>query len=159
MRPRFCNPVCGHAGVTLIELMATLAILAILAAGIMPLSQLAFKRSREFELRQDLRMIRSAIDRYKQMVDEGKIPVEASASGYPQTLEMLVEGVEIKAQVPYRMKFLRRIPKDPMTDDGKWGLRSYADAWDSETWGGQDVYDVYSQSDKQAIDGSDYRDW
>ncbi len=148
-----------ETGLTLIELTVTMAILSILATGIMPLSQIAYKRTRELELRQNLRIIRNALDEYRKYVDEGKIPAEAGASGYPKTLDVLVRGVELQGPVPVKKKFLRRIPKDPMTEDGKWGLRSYADEPGSSIWGGQDVYDVYSRSDEKALDGSNYRDW
>lgn len=147
------------AGVTLIELMVTMVVLAILAAGILPLSQMTYKRSKEMELRQNLRIIRKALDDYKKLVDDKRIPVEAGASGYPKTLEVLVEGVELKGEISMRRKFLRRIPKDPMTEEGEWGLRSYFDEPDSEIWGGEDVYDVYSKTEKQALDGSYYKDW
>ncbi|MFZ7126610.1 MAG: type II secretion system protein [Desulfobacterales bacterium] len=146
-------------GVTLIELIIAMAILAILMSGILPLSVMTYKRTQEFELRQNLRLIRDAIDGYKKASDEGRIPVDAGASGYPPTLEVLVKGVETMDPVPTRLKFLRRIPKDPMTEEGEWGLRAYADEPDSEIWGGEDVYDVYSQSDEEALDGSSYRDW
>ncbi|MFW6331864.1 MAG: type II secretion system protein [Thermodesulfobacteriota bacterium] len=146
-------------GVTLIELTVTLAILSILATGIMPLSKLMYKRTREVELRRHLRTLRTAVDDFKRLVDEGKIPVDAGGSGYPESLEILVEGVELQGPVPMKRKFLRKIPKDPMTEDGEWGLRAYADDSDSEVWGGEDVYDVYSRSDEQALDGSYYRDW
>lgn len=147
------------AGLTLIELTVTLAIISILATGILPLSQVTYKRAKELELRRNLRVIRNAIDEYKRFADEKKIDVEAFSTGYPDTLEKLVDGVELTGPAPAKQKFLRRIPKDPMTEDGKWGLRSYADAPDSRIWGGQDVYDVYSKSDDTALDGSDYRDW
>jgi len=153
---------CYHsAGLTLIELLVAMTILSILAAGILPLSQMTYKRTREIELRQNLRVIRTAIDRYKQLVDEKKIEVTVSSSGYPESLDALVEGVAVVSEstAPVRMKFLRRIPKDPMVADGEWGLRSYSDDHQSEIWGGQDVYDVYSQSDRQALDGSNYKDW
>ena len=151
----------GHDsfGVTLIELMVTMVILSILAMGILPLSQMTQKRLKELELRRNLRIIRKALDEYKKLVDEGKIETEPFSSGYPKNLEVLVEGIDLKGPVPFKKKFLRRIPKDPMTEDGQWGLRSYFDDPDSETWGGQDVYDVYSKSDKQALDGSYYKDW
>lgn len=149
-----------NAGLTLIELLVVITILSILATGILPLSQMSYKRTREIELRQNLRVIRKAIDQYKQLVDEQKITVQALSSGYPETLEILVKGVEVgSGPVPVKMKFLRHIPRDPMTEDGEWGLRSYFDDYQSDIWGGQDVYDVYSKSDKQALDGSNYRDW
>jgi len=149
----------GREGVTFIELMVTMVILSILAMGILPLSQVTQKRIKELELRRNLRIIRKALDEYKKLADEEKIETEPFSSGYPKTLEVLVEGVDLKGPVQFKKKFLRRIPKDPMTEDGEWGLRSYFDDPDSETWGGQDVYDVYSKSDKQALDGSYYRDW
>lgn len=149
----------NRRGVTLIELIVAMGILSILMSGILPLSVMTYKRSRELELRQNLRLIRNAIDEYKKLSDEGRIPVPNQASGYPETLEVLVEGVETSDAVPTRIRFLRRIPRDPLTEEGKWGLRSYADAPDSDVWGGQDVYDVYSTSDQQALDGTFYRDW
>ncbi len=147
------------AGVTMIELIIAMAILAILMSGILPLSYMSYKRSREIELRQNLRILRKALDEYKQQVDEGRIPKATEDSGYPPDLVILVEGVESADAVPVILKFLRRIPRDPMTDSGEWGLRAYADEPGSSIWGGQDVYDVYSQSDEQALDGSYYRDW
>lgn len=149
----------NSSGVTLIELMVTMAIMAILATAIVPLSRVTYKRSKEIELKQNLRIIRAAIDEYKRLVDEEKIPKEAMSSGYPESLDILVEGVELQGPVPVKQKFLRRIPRDPMTDDGEWGLRSYSDEPDSNMWGGQDVYDVYSKSDETALDGTLYRDW
>lgn len=147
------------SGVTLIELMVTMVILGILATTVLPLSEVTRKRSKEIELRQNLRIIREALDEYKRLVDEGKIPKKAMASGYPESLEALVKGVDLAGPVPVKRKFLRRIPKDPMTEDGEWGLRSYADEPDSEIWGGQDVYDVYSKSDEVALDGTPYKEW
>ena len=149
----------GVCGITLIELVVTMAILSILAAGIMPLTRATYKRTRELELKQNLRKIRTALDEYKSIVDEGEIPQDLLSNGYPKTLEELVDGVELQGQVKFKKKFLRRIPKDPFSEDGSWGLRSYFDEPDSETWGGQDVYDIYSLSDKQAIDETWYRDW
>ncbi len=148
----------SSAGVTLIELMATITIISILAAGIMPLSQMAYKRSKEIELKRALRTIRGALDDYKVLVDEKKIMVSADASGYPEHLELLVDGVPMVGS-RMKKKFLRRIPKDPMTETGEWGLRSYADESDTDVWGGQDVYDVYSKSDGVAMDGTPYREW
>jgi len=148
-----------NGGFTLIEMMATVAIISILAAGIMPLSQVIYKRTKELELRNNLRIIRTALDKHKKLVDQKIISVSASASGYPETLEILVSGVDLKTATGGKEKFLRRIPKDPISKEGEWGLRSYADDSDSNIWGGQDVYDVYCTSDKQALDGTYYRDW
>ena len=149
----------NSSGVTLIELMVTMVIMAILASALLPLSQVTYKRSKEIELRQNLRIIREALDEYKRLVDEGKIAKQAMGSGYPEDLEILVTGVELQGPVPLKQKFLRRIPRDPMTEDGEWGMRSYFDDPDSDIWGGQDVYDVYSQSDDEALDGTYYKDW
>lgn len=146
-------------GVTLIELIAAMAIISILATGILPLSVITYKRTKEIELRQNLRIIRKAIDEYKRLVDEEKIQKDALDSGYPKDLNVLVQGVNLKGPIPKKVKFLRRIPKDPMTEDGEWGLRSYTDEPNSEIWGGQDVYDVFSTSEKEALDGTYYKDW
>jgi len=133
--------------------------MSILAAGILPLSQVTYKRIRELELKRNLRIIRTALDEYELLVEKGKIFKTANESGYPKTLEMLVIGVDINGTVNFRKKFLRKIPKDPFVEDDGWGLRSYFDEPESETWGEQDVYDVYSTSDRQALDGSYYKDW
>lgn len=148
-----------NGGFTLIEIMATVVIISILATGIMPLSQVIYKRTKELELRNNLRIIRTALDEHKKLVDEKRIPVSVGASGYPETLEILVAGIELQTATGEKIKFLRRIPKDPVTEEGEWGLRSYADDSDSTIWGGQDVYDVYSTSDKQALNGTYYKDW
>jgi general secretion pathway protein G len=154
------SPLLRNGGLTLIELLVTMAILSILAVGILPLSEMAFKRTKEIELRENLRTIRNALDEHKRLADEGKIAVGAFSSGYPKTLDILVEGVEVGGgPEPYKKRFLRKIPRDPMTEDGEWGLRSYSDDPDSDVWGGQDVYDVYSKSDGEALDGTNYRDW
>ena len=147
------------AGVTLIELIIAMAILSILMSGILPLSYMTYKRSREIELHQNLRIVRTALDDYKKKVDEGQIPKDSEGSGYPPNLDVLVMGVASTDPVPVIYKFLRRIPRDPMTEDGTWGLRAYADERGSDIWGGQDVYDIYSQSEEQALDGTNYRDW
>jgi len=146
-------------GFTLIEMMATVAIISILATGIIPLSQVVYKRTKELELRNNLRVIRTALDEYKKLVDQKIIPISVSDSGYPETLEILVIGVDLQTQTGERRKFLRRIPRNPITEDGEWGLRSYADNHDSTIWGGQDVYDIYCLSDRQALDGTYYVDW
>jgi general secretion pathway protein G len=146
-------------GVTLIELIFTMAILSILMTGVIPLSQASYKRAKEIELKYHLRTLRTAIDSYKKMADEGLIPKEAFSNGYPATLEVLVQGIYLKGPEKKRVKFLRRIPRDPMTEEGEWGMRSYADDSDSAMWGGQDVYDVYSKSDKKALDGTSYKEW
>jgi general secretion pathway protein G len=147
------------SGVTLVELMVTMVILSILATCILPLSEVSRKRSKEIELRQSLRTIRTALDEYKRYIDEGKIAKKATESGFPPTLEDLVKGVDLGGPVRVKKKFLRRIPKDPMTEGGEWGLRAYSDEPNSSIWGGQDVYDVYSKSDGVALDGTPYNQW
>ncbi|GBC79801.1 hypothetical protein HRbin09_01027 [bacterium HR09] len=116
------------------------------------------RREQEAELKLALRQMRNAIDEYKRLADQGMIQVDLGTEGYPKSLEELVEGVEIVGQKTKR-KFLRRIPVDPMTGKAEWGLRSYQDEPDSTSWGGQNVYDVYSLSEATALDGTKYRDW
>ncbi|MCK4264281.1 MAG: type II secretion system protein [Candidatus Aminicenantes bacterium] len=151
-------------GFTLVEMLVTLTILAILAAAIMPLAKIAVKRQKEIELRRNLRIIREALDVYKKLADENKIDFEDDSEGYPPDLDTLVKGVELKAgkgkdKSTKIVKFLRRIPKDPMTNSYDWGLRSYQDDHDSDAWGGENVYDVYTKSLGTALDGTKYRDW
>jgi len=147
---------------TLIEMLVTLTILAILASAIMPLAKISAKREKEIELRRSLRMIREAIDAYKKLSDEGKIKVVEKSEGYPPDLKTLVEGVEVDKRdkkTTKIIKLLRRIPKDVMTNSYDWGLRSYQDDPDSEFWGGENVYDVYTKSRGQALDKTYYKDW
>lgn len=152
-------------GFTLIELLVTAAILAILAGAILPMAQVAVKREKEIELRRALRTIREAIDAYKKLADEKKIEVKADSDGYPPDLETLVKGVEIKeagekgSQKKVIVRFLRKIPLDPMTNSYDWGLLSTRDKPDSNTWGGENVFDVYTKSPGRALDGTKYRDW
>jgi general secretion pathway protein G len=148
----------GERGFTLAELAMVAALMAILAAVVIPTSRFMIKREREAELRLDLRRMRDAIDEYKRLSDQGMIQVELGTEGYPKTLEILVEGVQVVGQTTKR-KFLRRIPADPMTGKTEWGLRSYQDEPDSRIWGGQNVYDVYSLSEATALDGTKYKDW
>jgi general secretion pathway protein G len=153
---------------TLIELIVTMTILAILASAILPLSQMAAKRTKELELRRNLRILRTAIDEYKRTYDDlarqNKTPIVVNKSGCPETLEQLVEGHDFGEAGGGKKRFLRRIPVDPFNppepgEAPKWGLRSYTDAPDSTSWGGEDVYDVYSLSEETALDGSKYKDW
>ncbi len=152
-------------GFTLIEMLVTLTVLAILASAIIPLGQMALKREKEIELKRDLRLLREAIDAYKKMADEKKFEFEEETQGYPPNLEILVTGVETKVEEQGKetttkvVKFLRRIPRDPMTGTLDWGLLSYQDKPDSTTWGEENVYDVYTKSQGTAIDGSKYKDW
>lgn len=150
------------SGFTYIELIIATFILAILAAAVVPVAEVTAKRAKEVELRRDLRIIRDAIDNFKQSVDLGLIggsDVELGSEGYPKDLERLVEGVSQVGAVDKKLKFLRRIPMDPMTHSVEWGLRSYQDEPDSMSWGGQNVYDVYTTSRETALDGTNYRDW
>lgn len=155
-----------HSGFTLIEMIVALSIVAVLAMLALPLGKMAVKRANEIELQRDLRTLREAIDAYKKLADEKKFEVGEDTEGYPPTLETLVKGVEIqdkdakgKAGARKTVKFLRRIPKDPMTDSYDWGLRSYQDDFDSDVWGEENVYDVYTKSPAVALDGTKYKDW
>lgn len=153
-------------GFTLIEMIVALSIVAVLAMLGLPLGKMAVKRANEIELQRALRTMREAIDAYKKLADEKKFEVEEDTEGYPPTLETLIKGVEVqdkdakgKAGAKKTVKFLRRIPKDPMTDSYDWGLRSYQDDFDSDVWGEENVYDVYTKSPAVALDGTNYRDW
>lgn len=145
-------------GFTAAELVMVCALLAILAAIALPTGRFVVKREREAELRLGLRLMRGAIDEHKRLADQGMIQVGLGTEGYPETLESLVEGIDIVGQLNKR-KFLRRIPIDPMTGQAEWGLRSYQDEPDSFSWGGQNVWDVYSLSEAVALDGTKYKDW
>jgi general secretion pathway protein G len=166
----------NQKGFTLIEMIVTFTILGILAAVAIPLAKTAVKREKEIELRRNLRTIRDAIDAYKKLADENRIEFEDKSEGYPPDLDTLVEGVEVsegagapgvqrgrsresRSEDTKIMKFLRRIPKDPMTNSYDWGLRSYQDDPDSENWGGENVYDVYTKSLGIALDGTKYKEW
>jgi general secretion pathway protein G len=150
-------------GFTFIELLVVSTLLIILAAAAMPLAKVTMQRQREAELRRSLREMRTAIDKFKEQVDLGNISnidIRAGSEGYPPDLETLVEGVSAANDATGRkLKFLRRIPIDPMTSSTDWGLRSYQDKPDSTSWGGQNVYDVFTRSDGTALDGTKYRDW
>ena len=148
----------SQKGFTLSELVMVVALIAILSTMVLPVAKFTVKRRKEAELRLALRQMRTAIDEYKRLSDQGMIPVKIGGEGYPEELEELVEGVELVGQETKR-KFLRRIPMDPMTKEVEWGLRSYQDDWDSTSWGGQNVYDVYSLSESVALDGTEYKDW
>jgi general secretion pathway protein G len=149
-----------EGGVTLVELLVSIAVILVLAGAIMPVARFAVKRQKEFELRRALRVMRTAIDEYKKFCDTGVIQKEGIDSEcYPPELEVLVEGVEKVGALGQKIKFLRRIPRDPMTNGDEWGLRSYQDEPDSDGWGRQNVYDVYTRSEGEALDGTKYRDW
>jgi len=156
----------GHKGLTLIELLITVSILAVLASVALPLSKMTVKRAKEAELKQSLRVIRVALDDYKKAWDEGRIKKSVGESGYPPSLETLVEGVEdaSSASSGKLIRFLRRVPRDPMEEDKElpaeqtWGLRSY-ESGPEDPEEGDDVFDVYSKSEDRAIDGTYYKNW
>ena len=152
----------NQRGFTYIELIIATMILAILSAAIIPAARIMTKRTKEIELRRSLRTIRTAIDEYKRAVDLGLIggsDVEIDSEGYPKELKILVEGVEQIGSPGKKLRFLRRVPNDPMVKSDDWGMRSYQDTYDSRFWGRQNVYDVYSKSNAIAIDGTKYSDW
>lgn len=153
----------GQRGFSFIELLVVTTIVLILASAIMPLVKVTRQREKEVELRRTLREVRTAIDRFKDAADLQMIApqdLKAGAEGYPEKLEILVEGVGVTGDASGRkLKFLRRVPIDPMTGSTEWGMRSYQDKADSTSWGGQNVYDVYSKSDGKALDGSKYKEW
>ena len=153
----------GEAGYSFIELLAVSVVLLVLASAVMPLAKVTVQRAREAELRRALREMRTAIDRFKDAADLQQIAateLKAGAEGYPPTLEILVEGVRASGDATGRkLKFLRRIPMDPMTHTFEWGKRSYQDDSDSTSWGGQNIYDVYTTSGGTALDGTKYVDW
>lgn len=150
-------------GFTFIELLVVTTILLILASAVMPLARVTMQRQKEMELRRNLREMRTAIDKFKEAADAGAIgafDLKAGAEGYPENLEILVDGVSVvNDQSGRKLKFLRRIPIDPMTSSTDWGLRSYQDKPDATSWGGQNVFDVYTKSTGTALDGTKYRDW
>ena len=150
-------------GYTFVELIVVTTIILILASAVMPLARVTARRQREAELRRTLREMRTAIDKYKDAADLGQIgatELKAGAEGYPPDLDTLVEGVTAANDATGRkLKFLRRIPVDPMTHTTDWGMRSYQDRADSTKWGGQNVFDVYTTFDGTALDGSKYKDW
>ncbi len=146
----------SEAGLTLVELIVTVAILAVLASAAIPLTKLEVKRQKERELRYDLWQMRDAIDRYKDAADRNAFQTKVDSFGYPPDLQTLVNGVDVQGK---KVRFLRRIPVDPMTGKDDWGLRSMQDDPDSDSWGGQNVFDVYSKSDGTALDGTKYNTW
>jgi len=150
-------------GYSFVELIVVTTIILILASAAQPLVKVTVTRQKEAELRRVLREMRTAIDKFKDAADAQLIPpteLRAGSEGYPPSLETLVEGVSVVGDATGRkLKFLRRIPVDPMTGKAEWGLRSYQDKPDSTSWGGQNVYDVYSLSTGTALDGTKYRDW
>jgi general secretion pathway protein G len=150
-------------GYTFVEVLVVATILLILASAVMPLAQVTSQRVRESELRRTLREVRTAIDKFKDAADQGIIPateLKPENEGYPTNLETLVNGVNVANDASGRkLKFLRRVPIDPMTNSTEWGMRSYQDKPDSTSWGGQNVFDIYTRSTATGLDGTKYKDW
>ncbi len=146
----------GEAGLTLVELIVTVAILAILASAAVPIARFQVKREKEKMLRYDLWQMRSAIDAYKDDADKGAFQTKVDSYNYPPDLQTLVDGVDVQG---HKLRFLRRIPVDPMTGNTDWGMRSMQDDPTSDSWGGQNVFDVYTKSQGTALDGTKYSDW
>ena len=153
----------NERGYTFVEIAIVAAIVAILASAVLPLAKVTMQRQREMELRRSLREVRLAIDKFKDATDQNLISpndIDNDADGYPPTLETLVEGVTpANDTTGRRLRFLRRIPYDPLTRSTEWGLRSSRDEPDSKSWGGQNVYDIYTKFEGRALDGTNYRDW
>jgi general secretion pathway protein G len=147
------------AGYTLAELVLVVAVIGILTALAFPTVRYARLQAKETELRAALGQLRGAIDEHKRWSDAGLIEIELGTDGYPAELEDLVEGLEVIGQIDKKIRFLRRIPVDPMTGEAEWGLRSYADDPDETSWGGENVYDVHSLSDRRGLDGTEYATW
>ena len=185
VRSRLGSKGWSTAGLTLIELTVTIGILLVLSTAAIPVARMTIQRQREAELRRDLREMRDAVDRYKDAADKNLIRTEVGSQGYPPDLDTLVNGVDIAvggnvggisaaalatasqtgsiataaSDLPTKVRFLRRVPVDPMTGKSDWGLRSIQDDPDSHSWGGHNVFDVYSQSQGTGIDGTKYEDW
>lgn len=149
----------SQRGMTLIELIVAFTILSLLAAMSVPLTRYKVRRDKERELRYALREIRTAIDRYKDAATQNKFQVKVGTEGFPESLEMLVEGVNTNDASGTKLKFLRRIPRDPMTNSTDWGMRSMKDDPKSQSWSGDNVFDVYTKSYERARDGTPYSEW
>lgn len=143
-------------GLTLIELIIAITIIGLLAGAAVPIVRVRVKRDKEIELRRDLWEMRDAIDRYKDAADRGAFQTKVDSLGYPPDLQTLVDGVDVQGK---KLRFLRRIPIDPMTGNTDWGLRSNQDDPDSTSWGGQNVFDIYTKTDGTALDGTKYNTW
>jgi len=156
MTRRYAKP---ESGMSLVELIVSCAILLILTTAVLPLARVRIKREKERELRYALREMRDAINRYKDASDRGLIQVKVGTEGYPPDLETLVKGVDVVGQVDKKFRFLRRLPMDPMTHSTEWGMRSMQDDPTSSSFGGQNVFDVFTRSQDKALDGTKYSDW
>jgi general secretion pathway protein G len=159
LRSRSAKRTSYDTGMTLLELIIACTILLIISAAALPIARFTVIRKKEAELHYDLRQMRDAIDRYKDYADNGKFRTEVGSENYPPDLETLVKGVQLGAGNEHKLRFLRKIPVDPMTGRAEWGLRAVQDDPDSTSWGGKNVYDVYSKSTAQAADGTKYSDW
>jgi general secretion pathway protein G len=155
-RQRSLSPT---AGMTLLELIIACAILMILSSMALPVFRYTVIRQKESELRYDLRTMKDAIDRYKDLADQHKFRTEVGSENYPPDLDTLVKGVQLGPGDDKKLRFLRKIPVDPMTGRADWGLRSISDDPDSTCWGGKNIFDVYSKSSGTALDGTKYSDW
>jgi general secretion pathway protein G len=150
-------PQGRQSGVTLLEMIVVVTILLILMGAAMPVLKVSVRRQREVELRRDLWEMRAAIDRYKDAADKNAFQQKLGSEGYPPDMDTLVNGVEIAGGK--KLRFLRRIPVDPMTGNTDWGLRSMQDDPQSDSWGGQNVFDVYTKSTGIGLNGTKYKDW
>ena len=149
-----------QAGLTLVELIVAFTIMLILTTMALPLARVKVRREKERELRYALREIRFSIDRYKDAADQNKLgPQKLESEGYPPDLQTLVDGVKMSGTVDKKIRFLRRVPRDPLTGRPEWGMRSVQDDPSSQAWGGQNVFDVFSKSTDTALDGTKYSDW
>src|SRR6202142_483765 len=146
----------AERGMTLIELIVTITILSIFAGAAFPIARFQYKRQKERELRYDLWMMRDAVDKYKDAADKGAFQTKVESQNYPPDLDTLVNGVDVQGK---KLKFLRKIPIDPMTNNTDWGMRSMQDDPDSDSYGGQSVFDVYSKSQGTGLDGTKYSTW
>ncbi len=150
----------GQRGLTLVELIVAFTILIVLSTMAVPLARYKIRRDKERDLNYALREMRTAIDKFKDDMDAGKIgPPKLDSDNYPESLDQLVEGVKAMGAIDKKIKYLRRVPKDPMTNSKEWGLRSTRDDPKSSAWGGQNVFDVYTKTMDKARDGTPYSEW
>ncbi len=156
MTPQASHKTHPEDGLTLVELIVVVTIVGILAAGILPVARYQVKRGKEQELRYDLLTMRRAIDKYREAGERGGFMPKQETYGYPTDLHQLVDGVDVQGK---KVQFLRAIPVDPMTGTAEWGMRSMQDESDATSWGGQNVWNVYSKSDKTALNGTKYSTW
>lgn len=149
----------GESGLTLLELIITCAVLLVLSTAALPIAKYTIVRQKETELRRDLQDMRDAIDRYKEAADRNQIRVAIGSEGYPPDLETLATPIQLGSSGDTKIRFLRKVPVDPMTGRAEWGLRAVSDDADSTSWGGKNVFDVYSKSTATAMNGTKYSDW